>query len=74
MLFHEKFLDELQNTELKKLVNFIKTFTGFNEDTNKQLSEFEKNSNKQLNHVQKNTDIRHLVKRHKYWRKLILKW
>ena len=35
MFFSKKFLDELQNIELKKLVNFIKTFKDFNDDKKK---------------------------------------
>lgn len=59
MFFSKKFLDKLQNIELKKLVNFIKTFKDFNDDKKKHLNEFEENSHKQLNHVQENTNIRH---------------
>lgn len=59
MFFSKKFLDELQNIELKKLVNFIKTFKDFNDDKKKHLNEFEENSHKQPNHVQENTNVRH---------------
>lgn len=54
---------------LKELINFIITIKDFNDDTNKLLSEVDENSNRQLNDSQENTNVRHSVKRHKYWKK-----
>lgn len=48
MLANENYLDELQDTECKRtIINFIKEFKDFKEDTKRQLSGIKENKLKE---------------------------